>query len=133
VATDPAGDQIADNVHTEKHAIDSKTFVATDMWTGGTGKFAGASGGGPGTCHPGEFKSATEGTDFLNCDLQGQLQTPVTLGHEKQQQSGRAARRWPASAVLVPSINQEFCNIEVSSHYRPLHNTTRNIIALFFN
>jgi hypothetical protein len=27
---------------------------------------------------------------------------------------------------------QEFCNVEVSSHYLPLHNTTRNIIALFF-
>ena len=71
VGTDPAGDQIADNVHTEKHAIDSKTFVAPDMWTGGTGKFAGVSGGGPVPCHPGDFKPATEGTYFLNCDFQG--------------------------------------------------------------
>jgi hypothetical protein len=61
VGTDPAGDQIADDIHTEKHAIGSKTFVAPDMWTGGTGKFAGVSGGGPVPCYPGDLKPATDG------------------------------------------------------------------------
>jgi hypothetical protein len=76
VGTDPAGDQIADNVQTEKHALGSKTFVAPDMWTGGTGKFAGVSGGGPVPCHPGDFKPATEGTYFLSCDMQGSYKLP---------------------------------------------------------
>jgi hypothetical protein len=46
VATDPAGDQLVDNWVTEDHQLGSKTLKGRDNYTGGTGKYAGVSGGG---------------------------------------------------------------------------------------
>jgi hypothetical protein len=46
-ATDPAGDQVIDNWVTEDHELHSKSLKGTDQYTGGTGKYAGISGGGP--------------------------------------------------------------------------------------
>ena len=54
VGTDPAGDQLVDIVSDEKHALGAKNISGMDTWSGGTGKFAGVSGGGPWMCHPGE-------------------------------------------------------------------------------
>ena len=66
VLTDPAGDQIVDIVRTEQHPLDQKTYHVTDTWSGGTGKYAGISGGGTMLCHSGEFK-ANEGTYLQHC------------------------------------------------------------------
>jgi hypothetical protein len=75
VGTDPAGDQLVNSTIDETHALDAKTFSGTNTWTGRTGKFAGASGGGTFLCHSGE-KTAAEGTYVNYCTFEGSYMLP---------------------------------------------------------
>ena len=56
VGTDISGDQLIDIFADDKHALDAKSYGGTDKWSGGTGKYAGISGGGKSICHPADFK-----------------------------------------------------------------------------
>jgi hypothetical protein len=67
VGTDTAGDQLAVIISDEKHTLDAKSWSGTDTLSGGTGKFAGVSGGGPSVCHGGEFKPIIDGTYLDYC------------------------------------------------------------------
>ena len=73
---DTSGDQIIDIGVVDKHAPDAKTFTGTDTWSGGTGNYAGISGGGKFACHPGDFKPATQGTYFLHCTVEWSYKLP---------------------------------------------------------
>jgi hypothetical protein len=76
VATDISGDQFIDIFNDDKHALDAKSFGGTDKWSGGTGKYAGISGGGKYICHPADFKSPAEGTFLGYCTLDWNYKLP---------------------------------------------------------
>jgi len=77
VGTDPAGDQILQTFVTEKRPVDQKSYSVLVKTTGGTGKYVGITGEEPrDVCHPGEFKSATEGTYATYCTIQGNYKLP---------------------------------------------------------
>jgi hypothetical protein len=77
VGTDPAGDQILQTYVSEKRPVDQKSYSLVLKTTGGTGKYAGITGEEPhDVCHPGEFKSAIEGTYANYCTIQGTYKLP---------------------------------------------------------
>jgi hypothetical protein len=67
VGTDISGDQFVDIFTDDKHALDAKSITGTDKWSGGTGKYAGISGGGKYNCDAAGFKAPTPGTFFISC------------------------------------------------------------------
>lgn len=76
VAADTSGDQFIDIAIDDKHSLDAKSFSGTDRWSGGTGKYAGISGGGRYTCYPADFRSPTEGTFLAHCTLDWNYKLP---------------------------------------------------------
>jgi hypothetical protein len=77
VATDPAGDQISfDFEHEKWSSFDAKNVPASAKITGGTGKFAGISGGWTYVAHVNEFRTAVEGTYALPIPFQGSYKLP---------------------------------------------------------
>jgi len=76
VVTDQAGDQFVSNFITEKRGIDQPSYSGSDTWTGGTGKYAGISGGGTSVFHSGEFRPTTDGTYFNYATWQGNYKLP---------------------------------------------------------
>jgi hypothetical protein len=75
VGTDRAGDQIVDDWTTDPHKLGASTPSGTDRWTGGTGKYAGVTGGGPWTGDI-AFKTATEGAYAVHIPFQGSYKYP---------------------------------------------------------
>jgi hypothetical protein len=78
VSTDPAGDQIySDFIHDEKHAANAKSARGTVTFRGGTGKYAGISGGFPYVNDYGSFRTALEGSYISHvANLQGSYKLP---------------------------------------------------------
>ena len=77
VATDPAGDQISFDFEQEKWSLATgKNVHETAKITGGTGKFAGISGGFPWVVHVNEFRTAVEGTYAVYATYQGSYKLP---------------------------------------------------------
>jgi hypothetical protein len=77
VLTDPSGDQIfADFVH-ERHAADDKSPQAKTPFTGGTGKYAGVSGGFPYVNDYNAFRTVVPGTYVSHiATVQGSYKLP---------------------------------------------------------
>jgi hypothetical protein len=75
VGTDRVGDQIVDDWSTEPYKLGATAINATDRWTGGTGKYAGVTGGGPWTGDS-AFRTATEGTFAVHFPFQGSYKLP---------------------------------------------------------
>ena len=65
VGTDSSGDQIIDIFADEPHGPDAKRFSGTDKWAGGSGKYAGITGGGKTTCA--NARAPRPGTFFTYC------------------------------------------------------------------
>ena len=77
VATDRAGDQISlDFAHENWSSLDVKTLHGSAKITGGTGKFAGISGGFTYLGNPNEFRTGVEGTYAFHATLQGTYKLP---------------------------------------------------------
>src|SRR5262249_19069667 len=71
VATDPAGDQISfDFEHQKWRLLDAKNVPASAKITGGTGKYAGITGGWTYVAHVNEYRTAVEGTYALPIPFQ---------------------------------------------------------------
>ena len=82
VATDPAGDQFAGNFASDgKYAADAKSYSGAVTFIGGTGKYAGISGGFTYVGHSPEFRAAAEGAFVDYITLEGSY-TPLTPEHE---------------------------------------------------
>jgi hypothetical protein len=63
LSTDPAGDQISSDIAADgKRAVDAKTSGGKGTFTGGTGKYAGISGGWTFVTHSPEFKVSVDNT-----------------------------------------------------------------------
>ena len=75
VGTDHAGDQIVDDWTTDPHKLGSTTTNGTDRWTGGSGKYAGVTGGGPWTGDT-AFRTTTEGAYAVHLPFQGSYKFP---------------------------------------------------------
>jgi hypothetical protein len=72
VGMDPAGDQISgDFVHEKWSSLGAKNVHGSFKITGGTGKFAGISGGHSYIAHPNEFRTAVDGTYVAYTTQQG--------------------------------------------------------------
>jgi hypothetical protein len=72
VTTDPAGDQIASDVVSEgTAAVDAKATHGKGVFTGGTGKYAGISGGWTFVTHTGEYKVSADNTYVQNNTNEG--------------------------------------------------------------
>jgi hypothetical protein len=77
VATDPAGDQISFDFQQEKwSSLNAKNVPTSAKFTGGTGKYAGISGGFTGVVHVNEFRTAVEGTYAVPVPFQGSYKLP---------------------------------------------------------
>jgi hypothetical protein len=76
IATDPAGDQVIDDWVTEDHELGSKSVKVIDNFTGGTGKYAGVSGGGTAVLDQG-FR-APEGSYATHGLTERKLHAPLT-------------------------------------------------------
>jgi hypothetical protein len=76
VGIDPAGDQVVFSLGDEKHSPDQKAVNGTFTYTGGSGKYAGISGGGTFVSHSGEFRPAAEGTYLQYVTFQGSYKIP---------------------------------------------------------
>jgi hypothetical protein len=76
VGTDHAGDQIVDDFTTEPHKLGEATVKGADHWTGGSGKYAGVTGGGPWTADL-AFKTTNEGAYVVHIvPFQGSYKLP---------------------------------------------------------
>jgi hypothetical protein len=75
VGTDPTGDQFVVDAD-GKWPADAKILNFKFTFTTGTGKFAGISGSGTGTCNGPEFRTAAEGTYAQHCALSGSYKLP---------------------------------------------------------
>ena len=77
VGTDPSGDQVASTVASDgKYPQDAKSNSGTLTLMGGTGKYAGISGGHKYVNHGPEFRPASEGTYFSYTTNQGSYKLP---------------------------------------------------------
>jgi hypothetical protein len=77
VGTDSSGDQIVFDFAHERHAIDDKSPRATVTFTGGTGKYAGVSGGFPYVNDYNAFRTAVPGTYVSHvASFQGNYKLP---------------------------------------------------------
>jgi hypothetical protein len=74
IATDPAGDQVVDDWVTEDHELGAKSVKVIDKFTGGTGKYAGISGGGTAVLDQG-FR-APEGSYATHGPTEGNYKLP---------------------------------------------------------
>ena len=74
IGTDPAGDQVVDNWVTEDHELGAKSVKVIDKYTGGTGKYAGISGGGTAVLDMG-FR-APEGSYATHGPTEGNYKLP---------------------------------------------------------
>jgi hypothetical protein len=75
VATDLSGDQIVDNWSDAKHELGS-AVKGTDLYTSGTGKYAGITGGGTFEVDAREFKTP-DGTYAIHGPMQGSYKLPA--------------------------------------------------------
>jgi len=77
VATDPTGDQTSSDFSSDgRYPPDSKSVKGTYTLTGGTGKYAGISGGGEYVSDAATFRSGTEGTYFTHSTNRGHYKLP---------------------------------------------------------
>jgi len=70
IGTDHDGDKIVDDFTSEDYSLDAKSFKLIDNYTGGTGKYEGISGSGPGIVDL-TFKAPAEGMFTLRAEIQG--------------------------------------------------------------